>query len=109
MVRGLFGVVASEERVRALMSTESGYDPAVWHQLAELGLTGLAVPEQDGGAGMGAIEGGVVAEEGGGGLLGAPFLSTVGLASPALLNSGDAAACAEYLPGIASGETIATL
>src|SRR5271154_6463730 len=98
MVRGLFGVVASEERVRALMSTESGYDPAVWHQLAELGLTGLAIPEQYGGAGMGAIEVGVVAEEAGASLLCAPYLSTVGLATSALLNSGDAAACAEYLP-----------
>jgi alkylation response protein AidB-like acyl-CoA dehydrogenase len=109
MVRGLLADVSSEERVRELMDTEAGYDPKVWRQLAELGLTGLAIPEEHGGAGMSAIEVGVVAEEAGAALLCAPYLSTVGFATPALLLSGDETANADYLPGIASGETIATL
>ena len=48
-------------------------------------------------------------EEMGRALLPAPYFSTVALAANALLASGDTAAQAEYLPGIASGETIATL
>lgn len=109
MVRDLFSDVSSEDRVRELMATEAGYDARVWQQLAELGLTGLAIPEQYGGAGMTPIEVGVVAEEAGAALLCAPYLSTVGLATPALVHSGDDDACADYLPGIASGETIATV
>jgi alkylation response protein AidB-like acyl-CoA dehydrogenase len=109
MVRALFADVSPEERVRSLMETETGYDPKVWKQLADLGLTGLSIPEEYGGAGMGAVEVGVVAEEAGAALLCAPFLSTVGLATPALLYSGDTAAAAEYLPRIAAGELIATI
>src|SRR5665811_1977744 len=51
----------------------------------------------------------VVLEEMGAALLCAPFFSTVVLATNALLTSGDEVAMAELLPGIASGETIATL
>ena len=42
-------------------------------------------------------------------LLSAPFFSTVVLAANTLLHSGDDAAKKDYLPGIASGETIATV
>jgi alkylation response protein AidB-like acyl-CoA dehydrogenase len=83
---------------------------AVWRQAAEeLGLQGLIVPEQWGGSGASLIELGVVFEEMGRALFGAPFFGTAGLAVPALLAVDDAAACAQYLPGIAAGETIATL
>jgi alkylation response protein AidB-like acyl-CoA dehydrogenase len=42
-------------------------------------------------------------------LLCAPYFSSVALAANALLTSGDDAAKKDYLPGIASGESIATL
>ncbi|MGA2209104.1 MAG: acyl-CoA dehydrogenase family protein [Acidimicrobiales bacterium] len=96
--------------VRRLMETTEGYDPAVWSQMAnQLGLQALAIPEAYGGAGFGYVELVVVLEEMGRTLLCAPYFSTVALAANALLSSGDEAAKAEYLPGIASGETIATL
>ena len=69
----------------------------------------MAIPEAYGGAGFGYVELVVVLEEMGRSLLCAPYFSTVALAANALLSSGDEAAKAEYLPGIASGETIATL
>jgi alkylation response protein AidB-like acyl-CoA dehydrogenase len=50
-----------------------------------------------------------VLEEQGRALLCAPFFSTVVLAANTLLQSGDEAAKSAHLPGIASGETIATL
>ena len=96
--------------VRRLMETTDGYDPAVWSQMAnQLGLQALIVPEAHGGAGFGYVELAVVLEEMGRSLLCAPYFSTVALATNALLSSGDQGAMSDLLPGIASGETIATL
>ncbi len=96
--------------VRRLMETVEGYDPAVWLQMAnELGLQALIVPEKFGGAGFGYVELIVVLEEMGRGLLCAPYFATVALATNALLQSEDELAKSDYLPGIASGQTIATL
>src|SRR5438309_7935401 len=109
-VRVMLDRTSPEPEVRRLMETESGYDPAVWRQAAEqLGLTGLAIPEEYGGSGFGPLELAVVFEELGRALYGGPFLSTVGLAASALLASGDDAAKKEWLPGIAAGTTTATL
>src|SRR6185369_16858233 len=99
-----------ESEVRRLMETTEGYDPAVWKQMGEqLGLQGLAIPEEFGGSGYGYVELIVVLEEMGRRLLCAPYFSTVVLAGNTLLHSGDDAAKKEHLPGIATGETIATL
>lgn len=96
--------------VRRLMETTEGYDPSVWRQMADqLGLQALIVPEAYGGAGFGYVELLVVLEEMGRSLLCAPYFSTVALAANALLASGDEDAKKAYLPGLASGETIATL
>ena len=101
---------SSSPEVRRLMETDEGYDPAVWDQMAQqLGLQGLAIPEEYGGSGYSYVELIVVLEEMGRALLPAPYFSTVALAANALLASGDDAAKKEYLPGIAAGETIATL
>jgi alkylation response protein AidB-like acyl-CoA dehydrogenase len=99
-----------EAEVRRLMETNEGYDPAVWTQMAQqLGLQGLTIPEEYAGSGFSYVELIVVLEEMGRALLCAPYYATVALAANALLASGDDAAKKEFLPGIASGETIATL
>ena len=99
-----------ETEVRRLMDTTEGYDPAVWAQMAgELGLQSLTIPEEYGGQGYTYVELTVVLEEMGRALLAAPFYSTVVLATNTILHSGDEAAKKDLLPGIASGETIATL
>ena len=96
--------------VRRLMETTEGYDPAVWQQMgSQLGLQGLAVPEEYGGSGFGYVELIVVLEEMGASLLCAPYFSTVALAANCLLSTADESAKKDLLPGIASGETIATL
>ncbi|MGH3096521.1 MAG: acyl-CoA dehydrogenase family protein [Streptosporangiales bacterium] len=96
--------------VRRLMATDEGYDPAVWSQLADqLGLQALVIPEEYGGAGFSYVEMILVLEEMGRALLCAPYFSTVVLAANILLVSADDDAKKAYLPGIASGETIATL
>jgi alkylation response protein AidB-like acyl-CoA dehydrogenase len=109
-VRSFLEQKSSEAEVRRLMETEEGYDPAVWKQMGEqLGLQGLAIPEEFGGSGYSYVELIVVLEEMGRRLLAAPYFATVVLAANALVHSGDDAAKKELLPGIASGETIATL
>src|SRR3984957_3093580 len=96
--------------VRRLMETEAGYDPHVWKQLAsQLGLQGLAIPEEYGGAGATPVELGIAFEEMGLVLFCAPFFSTVGLAAQALLAAGDDHAKREYLPRIADGSLLATV
>ncbi len=109
-VRSFLEQKSPESEVRRLMETTEGYDPSVWKQMGEqLGLQGLAIPEEFGGSGYSYVELGVVLEEMGRALLCAPYFSTVVLAANTLLHCGDESAQKEYLPGIASGETIATL
>ena len=109
-VRAFLDAKSSETAVREQMETENGFDPAVWSQMGEqMGLQGLVIPEEFGGSGFSFVELGVVLEEMGRALLCAPYFSTVVLAAQALIHSGDSAAKKKYLPGIAAGETIATL
>jgi alkylation response protein AidB-like acyl-CoA dehydrogenase len=109
-LRRFFEEKAPSAEVRRLMETSEGYDPGAWKQMAEeLGLQGIAVPEQHGGQGFGFLELGIVQEEMGRVLFPSPFFSTVCLAANAILNAGDEAQKQALLPGIAAGETLATL
>jgi alkylation response protein AidB-like acyl-CoA dehydrogenase len=96
--------------VRELMETADGADAGVWRQAGEqLGLQGIAIPDEYGGAGFSFAEQAIVLEELGAALYGGPYLASAVLAATALLASPDQDARKRYLPGIASGETIATL
>ncbi len=109
-VRKFLEAKSPETEVRRLMETTEGYDPAVWSQMAnELGLQSLHIPEAYGGQGFSWVELGIVLEEQGRALLCAPYFSTVVLAANAILNAGTEDQKAALLPGIAGGETIATL
>ncbi|MBS1847017.1 MAG: acyl-CoA/acyl-ACP dehydrogenase [Actinobacteria bacterium] len=110
IVRQFLDDKSSEAAVREQMDTEKGFDDAVWTQMAEqLGLQGLVIPEAYGGSGFSFVELIVVLEEMGRSLLCAPYFSSVVLAAQTLIHSGDEAAKQAHLPGIASGETRATL
>lgn len=109
-VRSFLELKSGETQVRGVMETPRGYDPAVWRQMAEqLGLQGLAFPEKLGGLGFSFIELGVVLEEMGRALLPSPFFGSVVLAGNVLMQCDDKDTKTCYLPGIASGEIIATL
>ncbi len=110
MVRRFLEEKSPETEVRRLMATPEGYDPNVWELMAkELALQGLGIPEQFGGQGFGPVELYVVFEEMGAALFCSPYFSTVALAANAVLFVGNDDDKATYLPGIASGETIATV
>ncbi|MBA3413389.1 MAG: acyl-CoA/acyl-ACP dehydrogenase [Actinobacteria bacterium] len=72
------------ERVAELADSEEGWDPASWHELAELGWLGVSVPEEHGGAGLGFVEEAVLFEELGRALYPGPYFATVALVLSAL-------------------------
>ena len=109
-VRRFLAARAPLTRVRELMESEDGTDRSVWEQAGtQLGLQGLAIPEAYGGAGFSFAEQAIVLEEFGAALYGGPYLASAVLAATALLASRDEGARRDLLPGIASGEVIATL
>ena len=95
------------ERRRAIEQA-GGFDRAAFTEIAELGLTGLYVPEDDGGLGMGPVEGMVVMEELGRGIVLEPLAQSL-IAGAVIAGYGDAATKAAWLPGIASGEKLVVL
>lgn len=109
-VRRFLAEHSAEADVRTQMATEQGYDEHIWTMLAtQLGVHGLAVPEEYGGQGFSWVELGIVLEEMGRALLCAPFFASVVLAATAILESRDEDAKQRLLPGIADGSIIGTV
>lgn len=94
--------------VRRLMDDERGYDPKLWKQMADLGWTGLVLPEEFGGGGLTYVDLIVILEEMGRVLLSSPFIWTVMFAE-ALKRGGSPAQKRDLLPKIATGDLIATV
>jgi alkylation response protein AidB-like acyl-CoA dehydrogenase len=107
-LRRWLGEECPTTRVRAVMESESGHDPALWQGLASLGVPGLAVPTAHGGSGLELLDLALAAEELGYAAAPGPFLAC-GLATAALGASENEAACARWLPAIAGGEAIVTV
>jgi alkylation response protein AidB-like acyl-CoA dehydrogenase len=92
-------------RVREIMQTETGHDPQVWQGLAELGITGLLVPEEEGGSGLGVLDAALAGEIFAYCAAPVPFLGAAVMAPFAFLEAGTPAQKSEWLPRIATGET----
>jgi alkylation response protein AidB-like acyl-CoA dehydrogenase len=95
-------------RVREHFDGEADVDDALWRGLAEMGVLGLQLPEDVGGAGLGLLDLAVVAEAMGRRATPGPFLEHV-LGALAIDRAGDDAQRAHWLPRLASGEARATL
>lgn len=85
-----------------------GFDPSAYAELAGLGLSGLYVPEEFGGLGMGPVEAMVASEELGRGLVLEPLGQTL-IASGLLAGHAPAGVQAAWLPRIASGDALVVL
>ncbi|MEU5880454.1 acyl-CoA dehydrogenase [Spirillospora sp. NPDC047279] len=94
--------------VRAALEADEETRPAFWSALAEQGLLGLHLDEEQGGQGYGLLELAVVVEELGRAAAPGPFLPTV-LASAVVNGSGNAKARAGLLPALADGSTTAAV
>jgi alkylation response protein AidB-like acyl-CoA dehydrogenase len=108
-LRRLLANKAGEADLRRTMATPSGSDPALWQAMAEMGIIGLLVDPDHGGAGLGIVEVEAVMEDAGAVLLAGPLLASGVIAASLLSQSTDAAAKTRLLPGIASGKRIATV
>lgn len=109
-VRDLLDDRSDPAAVREAMVSERGFDAELWSVLCgQIGVAGLAVPEEYGGAGATMAEVHVVLDELGRTLTPSPMLGSAVLGAQALLATGDDPACERLLPGIAEGETIAAL
>ena len=95
------------ERRRAIVK-EGGFSRDAWREIAELGLTGLQVPEAEGGLGFGPVEAMVVMEELGRGIVLEPF-AAVSLVAVSLLEAGHAPSAELWLQGIAEGKELVVL
>jgi alkylation response protein AidB-like acyl-CoA dehydrogenase len=109
--RGLIGDKAPVSHLRNLRDSRdlTGFSHELWKTFAEMGFSGLLVPEEFGGSGLGCVEAGVVMEEIGRNLVPSPFLATAVLVASALARAGSAAQKSEHLPKIADGSLLAAL
>jgi alkylation response protein AidB-like acyl-CoA dehydrogenase len=100
------GSIATQLRHWRDTGCKDGFGHTLWKQFAELGLTGICIPESHGGLGLGAIEAALVLEEIGRNLTPSPFLTTAvtGVRAIAGTAHGD-----RWFPGVLSGETVLAL
>jgi alkylation response protein AidB-like acyl-CoA dehydrogenase len=89
-----------------VIASDAGWRPAIWSQLAELGILGMPFSEEDGGFGGGAVDAMVVMEEFGKGLVVEPFVPTIVCAGGVLKQAGTAAQKEEHIGGIVDGSRI---
>ena len=104
-LRSLCAEHSTIEVVRAVEDDAKGYTDEFWGKLAELGITGLTLPEPWG-AGMGLMDAVVVYEEFGRALAASPHFDSCVMAGGVLAAAGSQEQKDEWLPGIASGEKI---
>ena len=97
---------SSMERVRAAADS-SGFDPALWQGLAELGAFSLRIPEAQGGLGLGVMDAAVLMEEAGRMLVSGPLAETLVAVRVLAILAGDAQA--ELLEHVLAGEKVVTL
>jgi alkylation response protein AidB-like acyl-CoA dehydrogenase len=98
-------------QLRALRDSvdEDGFLRALWKNFAEMGFTGVLVPEAYGGLGLGQVEAGAIMEAIGRNLASVPFFSTAVLGASVLARHGSAAQQERYLPLLARGELLMAL
>ena len=96
----------SLEARRAILQSREGFSRDIWREFADLGWLGLAVPEQFGGLGTGAVETSIVMESLGRALVVEPYLSTAVIAASLISELGSEQQQSELLPAIAEGKSI---
>lgn len=106
-VRGTLADCWTIERLHAFADGDADFDPRSWDALMALGIGGLALSEQDGGAGLGLLEAALVCEVAGAAAAPGPLIGQI-LAAIAVSQCTHPETRA-LLPGIAAGETVVAL
>jgi alkylation response protein AidB-like acyl-CoA dehydrogenase len=97
------------EKRRAIAASAEGYSRQAWHDLAELGVLAINVPEAQGGLGFGPVETMLAMQASAPALPCEPLLSSAVIATALVRDFGDEAARDELLPALAAGERIVVL
>ncbi|WP_296675660.1 acyl-CoA dehydrogenase family protein [Novosphingobium sp.] len=106
-VRGTLGDCWGMEQLHKFAGGDDDFDPASWETLMSLGIGGLALPESEGGAGLGLLDAALVCEVAGEKAAPGPLIGQI-LTAIAVANCSDAET-RNLLPRIASGELVSTL
>jgi acyl-CoA dehydrogenase len=106
----IFTDLSTPERLRQFESEPDGdrFDRKLWGELAAAGLLGIALPESVGGAGLGYLETGLLAEATGKAAAYVPTVETLATAAAAVAEFGTEAQQQQWLPGVVAGETVLT-
>jgi alkylation response protein AidB-like acyl-CoA dehydrogenase len=105
--KAFFSENATSERTRAAMAAD-GIDHALWQAFCqELGLSGIGIAEDLGGAGLGLVEMAIIAEAAGAQVAALPALGSLALAAQAIATGGTDVQKSDCLPGLISGQAIA--
>lgn len=96
------------DRVKAIEASDDRIDEALWRELADAGLLGIALPEAYGGSGLGLVEACLVLQQLGRVVAPVPYWATVMTAALPIAEFGAADQQARWLPGVASGDVVLT-
>ena len=107
-VRGVCNELCPTDVVRSMEDDPKGYPDDLWKQFAELGITGIVIPEQYGGSDMGIMEAAIAYEEMGRAVCPTPHFHSAFLSAKVLLASGSEDQKSEWLPKIANGDSVLT-
>jgi acyl-CoA dehydrogenase len=104
----ILGDKVTHERQRELYKDDTWFDAAAWSALGEAGLLGLALPEADGGAGLGFLALAMLAEESGRVAAPLPVIPSIGVGALAIATHGSDAQKQALLPGLLDGSAVIT-
>jgi alkylation response protein AidB-like acyl-CoA dehydrogenase len=106
LARKILGDLATNERLKELDARSEGFDPALWKQLAEANLLGVAVGESWGGSDLGFLTLCVLLQEIGRAVAPVPVLPSLALGALALERFASDAQKQQWLPGVVTGDVI---
>jgi len=98
----IFTDLSNQDRLREIEAEGGGdrFDRKLWSELASAELLGISLPESVGGAGLGFLETGLLAEVAGRTAAYVPVVETLAAAAPAIAEFGSDAQCQRWLPGV---------
>ncbi len=106
----IFTDLATHDRMREIEADPKTprFDRKLWSELASAGLTGINLPEDVGGAGLGFIEAALIVEAAGRSAAYVPAIETIATGASAIAEFGTDAQRQRWLPGVVAGDTVVT-
>jgi 3-oxocholest-4-en-26-oyl-CoA dehydrogenase beta subunit len=104
----IFADLATHDRLKEIEATDDRFDRKLWHELASAGLLGISLPESVGGAGLGFLAAGVVAEEMGRSAAAVPYVASAVMGAGPVARFGNASHHDRWLAPMVTGDAVLT-